>query len=62
VDTAKLIESMFAARNKFLSAAAALDAAISALDGAAPVALITAEIPADTATGALFPTPHGDPA
>lgn len=53
---------MFAARNKFLSAAAALDAAISALDGAAPVALITAEIPADTATGALFPTPHGDPA
>jgi hypothetical protein len=61
MDTAKLIAEMFAARNKFLAAAAALDAAISSLDAAAP-ATVVKTISGDIAPGQLFQTPHGDPA
>jgi len=61
MDTAKLISEMLTARNKFLAAAAALDAAIFALDAAAPIALVPV-ISGEAAPGQLFETPHGDPA
>jgi len=61
MDTAKLVTEMLTARNRFLAAAAALDAAISALDAAAPIVVVPV-ISGEVAPGQLFDTPHGDPA
>jgi len=62
INAVLLIHSMLEARNKYIAAASAIDAAIAAIDAVTPTdPEAIAGGSGEPAPGTLFPVPHGDP-
>jgi hypothetical protein len=59
--TPQLVASLMETRGRFAAAVAAIDQTIKAVEAAAPTPSLP-EVSKMVAEGALFSTPHGDPA